>query len=229
MSRKPSIAAILIAAAIAAFSLGAARPGFAADPVALVEDVSGNPAGVDVMDYLATGKTVKLGGTDRLVIDYLRSCVRETITGGIVTIGADESRVVGGAVKREKVQCDGGKLRLTTDQAAKSGAIVFRGMPKQTEDHQAERTLYGSSPVVDLKGAGTLVIERLDQPGDTMVLKVEAQQLTRGTFYDLAKFDRTLAVGGLYRATCNGHSVVFKVDPSAQPGAAPLAGRLLRL
>ena len=38
-----------------------------------------------------------------------------------------------------------------------------------------------------------------------------------------------LVAGGLYRATGNGRSVVFKIDPMAQPGAAPLAGRLLRL
>jgi hypothetical protein len=228
MSRGSSIGAVLIAAAAASVMTGA-RPALAADPVALVEDVSGTSAGIDFMDYLTAGKTVKLGGTDRLVLDYLRSCVRETITGGVVTIGADESRVVGGAVKREKVQCDGGKLRLTTDQAAKSGAIVFRGVPKRTEDNQAERTLYGLSPIVDLKGPGTLVIERLDQSAEAMVIKVEAAQLTRGAFYDLAKSGRALAAGGLYRATGNGRSIVFKIDPTAQPGASPLAGRFLRL
>jgi hypothetical protein len=206
-----------------------ARPSLAADPVALVEDVSGTSAGVGFMDYLTAGKTVKLGGSDRLVLDYLRSCVRETITGGIVTIGADESRVIGGAVKREKVQCDGGKLRLTTDQAAKSGAIVFRGVPKPIADNQAERTLYGLSPIVDLKGTGTLVVERLDQSADPIVIKVETAQLTHGMFYDFSTAGRVLVAGGLYRATGNGRSVVFKIDPSAQPGAAPLAGRLLRL
>jgi hypothetical protein len=227
MSRRSFVDAILFTA-VTAGGLGS-LPALAADPVALVEDVSGTSAGIDFMDYLAAGKTVHLGGTDRLVIDYLRSCVRETITGGVVTIGADESRVVGGAVKREKVQCDGGKLRLTTDQAAKSGAIVFRGVPKRAEEVKVERTLYGLSPLVDLNGAGTLMIERLDQPDEPMVVNVQAEQLTRGTFYDLAKFGRALVAGGLYRATGNGRSVVFKIDPMAQPGAAPLAGRLLRL
>jgi hypothetical protein len=228
MSRRILIGAILFSATAAAGTLGP-PPALAADPVALVEEVSGTSAGIDFMDYLSAGKIFKLGSADKLVIDYLRSCVRETITGGVVTIGADESRVVGGTVKREKVQCDGGKLRLTTDQAAKSGAIVFRGMPKRSEEVKAERTLYGLSPMVDLKGAGTLVIERLDQPGEALVVNVLAEQLTRGTFYDLAKFGRVLIAGGLYRATGNGRSVTFKIDPTAQPGAAPLAGRLLRL
>jgi hypothetical protein len=47
-------------------------------PVALVEEVSGAPAGVEFMDYVETGKTLELarGG---IVLSYLNSCVRETI------------------------------------------------------------------------------------------------------------------------------------------------------
>jgi hypothetical protein len=112
VERFPS--AIAVIAAIAVFTC-LAGPVAAGDPVALVEDVSGNAAGVEFMDYLAAGQEIRLAPKDRLVIDYLRSCWRETITGGTVTIGAEQSNVASGTVGREKIECDGGKLRLTAD------------------------------------------------------------------------------------------------------------------
>lgn len=212
----------------------AAAPSRAAEPVALVEDVVGSPAGVEVMAYLTPGSVIRLGASDRLVVDYLASCVRETIKGGVVTIGTVSSNVAGGNVGRETVQCDGVPLKLSTQQAKQSGVVVFRGMPPSKGSRQAdpiavERTLYGLCPLIDLPGGGRLVIERLDQPGETMAIDIPAAQLIGGTFYDFAKSDRSLAAGGIYRATGGGQSVVFKIDPFAQPGRAPLAGRLLRL
>ena len=65
-------------------------------PVALVEEVSGAPAGVEFMDYVETGKTIELGARGGIVLSYLNSCVRETISGGTVTVGTDQSDVQGG-------------------------------------------------------------------------------------------------------------------------------------
>jgi len=222
---------------LTAFSLllGAAsfaQPAAAGDPVAMVEDVSGKPMGVAVMDYLSTGKVIQLGAADRLVISYFHSCTRERITGGVVTIRADQSDVVGGAVQREKVECDGGNLHLTTEQAAKSGVIVFRAPPKpggQTAEIPIERTLYGQSPLVDLRGGGKLVIERLDAAGEKLELDLPAASLLRGKFYDCAKHGVVLARGGVYRASVKGRSVVFKIDPLAEPGEVAFAARLLQL
>jgi hypothetical protein len=223
---------ILVALGCVGVSL-CAMPACAADPVALVEDVGGAPAGVEAMSYVTAGSVIRLGGAGRLVLDYLGSCVRETIKGGVVTVGTDASKVAGGTVGRETVQCDGGQLNLSTRQAAQSGVVVFR-MPPQRQANQAapvtvDRTLYGLCPLIDLPGGGTLVIERLDQPGEKLTVDIPAAQLTRGSFYDFAKTDRSLAAGGVYRATAGGRSIVFKVDPFAQPGQSPLAGRLLRL
>jgi hypothetical protein len=39
----------------------------------------------------------------------------------------------------------------------------------------------------------------------------------------------TLAPGGIYRAKLADRQIVFKIDPDAKPGDAPLAGRLARL
>src|SRR5438128_2137893 len=79
---------IAILAVAAGMMVGSAAPA-APGQVALVEDVTGNPAGVALMDYLETGKTIALGPRDSVVLSYMSSCVRETITGGTVTIGTD--------------------------------------------------------------------------------------------------------------------------------------------
>jgi hypothetical protein len=46
---------------------------------------------------------------------------------------------------------------------------------------------------------------------------------------DFAKSDVVLAPGGIYRAKLADREIVFKIDPDAKPGDAPLVGRLARL
>lgn len=217
-----SLVALFAAAGGAAFAAEA--------PVAVVEDVSGKAAGVESMDYVTPGQVIHLGSGDSLVLGYMQSCWQETISGGTVTVGREQSEVKGGAVKRTKVACDGGNLQLSAQQASKSGAVVFRGAPAKPKPvSQPQLTLYGLSPVVDLKGGGHLVIERLDRPGERIEVDIAAQQLFRGAFYDFAKADKALAPGGVYRASAgHGREIVFKVDPEARPGRAPIIGRLLR-
>jgi hypothetical protein len=220
-----------VIATIAVLSALDIAPAMAADPAALVEDVSGTSAGVEFMDYLAAGRELRLGPQDRLVIDYLRSCWRETISGGTVTIGVEQSTVTGGTVSRDKIECDGGRMRLTVEQAAKSGVVVFRAPPKPAAGHAAsvERTVYGLSPIFELGAGGRLVVERLDKQGAPLTLEIAPTQLLRGRFYDFAKDGRALVAGGVYRASIAGRSLVFQVDAKAKPGATAPAGRLLKL
>ena len=58
---------------------------------ALVEDVNSKSAGVQSMDYVVSGKQIRLGNQDTLVLSYLKSCWRETIVGGTVTVGASRA------------------------------------------------------------------------------------------------------------------------------------------
>src|SRR4051794_37521374 len=106
---------------IAILSIGAmAAASAAAAPVqvALVENLTGSPAGVEFMDYLETGKTIELGSRDTIVLSYMSSCMRETITGGKVTVGTDQSEVQAGKVTRTKVACDAGKMQFASNQPA---------------------------------------------------------------------------------------------------------------
>jgi hypothetical protein len=62
----------------------------AADPtgIAVVETLTGNPSGVEFMDYVRAGQVIRLGPHQTIVLSYVASCVRETITGGTVTEGS---------------------------------------------------------------------------------------------------------------------------------------------
>jgi hypothetical protein len=93
----------------------------------------------------------------------------------------------------------------------------------------AQITLYGLSPVIELKGGGKLVIERVDQPGERREYAVDGPQLLKGAFFDLARVGQALAAGGTYRASVGSRQIVFKIDSGAKPGASPVVGRLLRL
>jgi hypothetical protein len=93
----------------------------------------------------------------------------------------------------------------------------------------AQRTLYGLSPLFELPGPGELTVERLDKPGAKIDLSLTAADLVHRRFYDFAKYGRTLAGGGLYRATFGNTSVVFKLAQTAESGEAPPMARLLQL
>jgi hypothetical protein len=203
----------------------------AQSPAAVVEELAGNVPGVAFMDYVDPGQVIRLGAHDRIVLGYLKSCWRETITGGTVTVGPDQSEVAGGEVVRVKVACDGGKMMLSAELAGKSGAMVFRQAPKPQPVAllHPEFTLYGLSPVFELRPPGKLVLERLDQRGERHELAVTGQELMRGAFFDCAKAGIALAPGGIYRAKFADREIVFKIDPDAKPGDVPLLGRLARL
>ena len=209
--------------ALCAFAGGALASSIAtAGPVgvALVEDVTGNSAGVEFMEYVEKGKLIQLGPRDTIVLNYMGSCIRETITGGTVTVGTDRSEVQAGNVERNKVACDAGKMLLAADQAAQFGGRIVRGAPPDATDANPQFVLYGRSPIVELKSPGTLTIERIDQAGERKVVDIKAGNLVHGRFYDFAKRGPNLAAGGIYRASLGGQEVVFKVDPQAKPGHA---------
>jgi hypothetical protein len=182
------------------------------------------------MDYLEPGQVIKLTPKDTVVIGYMKSCWQETITGGTVTVGTEQSDVQGGQVVRSRPPCDGGKMLLTAELANVSAGAAFRAPPKgQHLPPRPEFTLYGLSPVVEVKPKGTLVIERIDQTGERHEVALGADRLTHGAFLDLAKAGIVLIAGGLYRVTAGAQEMVFQIDPGAKPGDTPIVGRLLRL
>ena len=116
------LAALAVAGAMAASAAAADSTG-----VALVEQVTGSPPGVEFMDYVRAGQIIRLGSHQTIVLAYVSSCLRETITGpGTVTVGTDRSDVQSAEVRRTRGQCNVGKA-IVPDVQGEFGARSFRG------------------------------------------------------------------------------------------------------
>jgi hypothetical protein len=196
-------------------------------PTALVEDVKSATAEIEFMDYVGNGQVIKLEPRDVLILSYLKSCEHETITGGTVTVGAERSNVRDGQIVSTKVPCDGGRIRLSSQQASKSAASAFR-----LQSANIEPTLFARTPAVQLPKvlAGedrTLLIERVDRHGESHKIKID-DTIAAARFYDLATINLSLTPGAIYDASIGGHKMTFQIDAKAKSGPAPIVSRLLR-
>ncbi len=216
--------ALLSASAVGISYLPASAQTQPSQPAAIVEDVDGAVADVGVFEYLEAGRLIRLSAGETLVLGYLNSCLREIIHGGDVTVGADQSSVIGGLVIREEVECDGGSTDLSVAEASQSGVIAFRqGSKSSSRGTQAEPIrIFSSEPVFTFSQEATeLIIHRLDQ--DETDLHVPVQQ----AWLDLADHNLSLGAGGLYEARVGTAKMVFEIASHA--GAdGPLVGRVIR-
>ena len=207
--------------------LALASPAAAESPVAVVEDIKGKVTGAEFMDYVTPKAVIEIGDGGSVILSYLKSCRRETISGtGTVIIGTEESAVHLAEVKAEKTNCDPNQTNATTRETSGVAATVLRSVDSSTPRPQI--TLYGASPLVEAKGRGKLVIRRLDVPGERQEINLGGTQL-KGRFLDFASENVALVPGGLYAAAFKSSQIVFLVDAQAKPGATPIVGRLLRL
>lgn len=208
-----------------------AGPAVAQSPVAVVEDVQGKVTGAEFMDYVTPKTVIKVPAGGAVTISYMKSCQREKISGlGTVIIGTDESFVQFADVKREKTDCDSTQSHATTKATSEAAATVLRSLAsdKSGPKIRTQLTLYGSSPMVEAKGKGTLLVERLDVKGERQQIELNGSQ-PKGKFYDFASANRALTPGGIYSASFGTSKMVFLVDANAKPGATPIVGRLIRL
>lgn len=198
-------------------------------PAAIVEEVKGDVPGVEFMDYVLPGKVIKLGAKGEIVLNYLNSCVRETIRGGVVVVGSEQSKVSLADVQSAKVDCAGPKPLLSDSEASQSAATAFRSIATAQGNPAAPVvTVYGVAPLFDVAGKGRLVIERKDVAGERQDIAVDSKTLSKGRFADLGKLGKPLTAGGLYAASFGGRNIVFKVDAMARRDEGPVIGRLLR-
>ena len=226
-SRSNAFGAAVLAGCLALSQQALGRAPAPLIPTALVEDIKSASADVEFMDYVATGKVIKLEPGDVLVLSYLRSCEYETITGGTVRIGPNRSEVEGGQITRAKVPCNGGNMTLSSAQANASGASSFR-----LQQVSLELTAYALPPVVEIPKlrsgeSRTLVIERLSRPSERVTIEID-ESLANGGLLDLGKADARLAPGDGYTATLGSRKLTFKVDARATTKKSPLVSKLLR-
>ena len=211
--------------------LALSSPAAADSPVAVVEEIQGKVTGAEFMDYVTPKSVIKIGDGGSIVLSYLKSCRRETISGaGTVVVGAEASTVDLAVLKAEKTNCDSSQAQVTTRDTSGVAAILLRSVDqsKAASLPAPQLTLYGASPMVEAKGRGTLTVRRLDLVGERHQIALGGTQL-KGRFVDFAGEDVALVPGGLYAATFKSQEIVFRVDAHAKPGATPIVGRLLRM
>ncbi len=197
-------------------------------PVAVVEDLQGKVTGADVMDYVVPGQVIKLSAGSSIVIGYLKSCWRETISGiGTVIVGTEQSSVHLAEFKAGKVPCDTTQAERINKEAGESAATVVRSL--KDEKGPAPLVLHGQSPILATSERGKLVVERIDVKGERYEVDLAKAHPARGKFYDLSKSNVMLKPGGAYSMTVNSKTTSFVVDGDAVPGAGPVIGRLVTL
>lgn len=217
-----SRAALKLAPLIALICAGAAAlfpAGASAQAVAILEEIAGATGKHEAFDELKAGERIELGQGGRAVIGYLGSCARETIDGGTVVVGTDQSQIEGGKVARETVACEATQLVLTDQEAGQSATVVFRGPPWEKWVRQI---VPSPSPVVLAEGK-SLKIKRLDEDEKSVTVP-----LTSG-HVDLAAEKVALTPGGFYELTAGEKQMVIKIDPAAQSAPMPVTSRLVRL
>jgi len=134
--------ALTLASLVATPSGGVAAP----MQVALVENVTGQSARVEVMDYLDAGQTIRLAPQDTIILSYMHSCVREMITGGTVTVGTDQSEVKAGKVTRTKLDCGERTFVLNGSSEVQTAGKVFRGLKRESSEALAGGPAESSVP-----------------------------------------------------------------------------------
>lgn len=201
----------------------------AAPPVAVVEDVQGKVTGAEFMDYVVPGQVIKLGPGGKVVLGYMKSCWRETISGiGTVIVGSEQSAVHLADFKTEKVACDPTQAQHIGKELGESAATVFRSLRDENKT-PPPLVLHGQSPIVSISERGKLVVERTDVMGERYEVDLTTAPLVHGRFYDLGKRNIALTRGGAYAIKLKSKVATFVVDPNATPGAGPVIGRLVTL
>jgi hypothetical protein len=197
-------------------------------PVAVVEDVQGKVSGAELMDYVVPGQVIKLGTGGMVVLGYMKSCWRETISGiGTVIVGTEQSAVHLAEFKADKVACDPSQAQHVGHETGESAAALVRSLNEP--EPPPSLVLHGLSPMIATSERGKLVVERLDVRGERYEVDLTQSSLTRGKFYDFARTRIALKPGGRYSATLKSRQIVFLIDADAAPGTGPIIGRLLPL
>ena len=74
--------------------LALVSPAAAQSPVAVVEDIQGKVTGAEFMDYVTPKAVIKIADGGSVVLSYLKSCRRETISGVGTVAVCDRARSV---------------------------------------------------------------------------------------------------------------------------------------
>jgi hypothetical protein len=208
-------------AAICTSALFAASASAQAPAVAILEEIAGAAGKHEAFDELKAGERLDLGAGGRAVVGYLGSCIRETIDGGTVVIGQDQSDVEGGKVARETIPCEATQLVLSEEEAGKSATVAMRPMPWVRETKQIVPSL---SPLIWVEAKGQLTVKRYDtEDQEVLTFPIKDGKV------DLAEHRVELVPNGYYELQAGNKRMVIQIHSNAHAGAMPAMSRLVRL
>jgi hypothetical protein len=132
----------------------------AQDLAALVSDASDATPKLAQDDVLSVGAQFDLGTDGTVTLTYLNSCNLESIVGGHVTIGTEQSTVTGGKVTLQKLNCFNADEPLSAPGNGEAGGAFSR-------DPFADPVVQSTQPIFiasqsSLRAKTTFVIQRLD-------------------------------------------------------------------
>jgi hypothetical protein len=105
-------------------------PAFAGDAVALIEGLTSPSQRVELMAYAHVGQVIHLNADQTMVLSYRDTCIRETITGGTITIGTEQSEVRSAAkLERTQNNCDLGKVDVNQTEGMSGKAFRTLNAP----------------------------------------------------------------------------------------------------
>ncbi len=183
--------------------------------VAIVENSTRNEGPGQAFDMLPENTVLDLAQGETIVLGYLKSCVRETITGGKVTVGLKESVVEGGKVTREKTECTETRLALTADESQQSATIAFR-------PGDAIRHIFTRQPMIIAEKSEKVKIMPFDG-GETWNLAPESGRI------DFLSAKLEMQPGQRYRVTGDVATIIIEVDPAASAGVNGILERVVVL
>jgi len=215
----PPLKTYLITLALAG-SLAGGAPLFAAEPTALIEEISGGDGQLSVMDYVTPGRSIDLGAGGKLVISYIDSCKTETISGGVVTVGLAASEVEGGTVETVEAACQGSGVVLAAGTQDAAGTVyrvsAFQGADWDERTIKGERPIFRWSSAAE-EGLAALVILDMDQDPPAVVWRGTTDATTLAYPADAPP----LEVGIPYQAQLTlpggkAMQVTFSIDPGLE-------------
>ena len=195
----------------------------AADPVAFVEDASAN-APVRPFSHLREGDVIRLDANAEVTVGYIASCIQEHARGGVLTIGRERGRVVGGTRTERKLDCGGGVADVSGERGELSAALVMRNgnKAKKSVTRKPERTVASTGPVIaPWKAVSFVLLTRIDRPEPSRTIALA------GAAADLSALGIALAPGGVYRAEAGESSTIFGIAADASGAGGPVLPRLV--
>jgi len=184
-------------------------------PTAIVERVTGAAVELKKYQILWTEEAFDLKEGEEVVLSYFVSCLTETIVGGHVEVGQEESSVSGGNVSTEYVYCDGGQPGWM--------ACAFEHGSLQ----EPYILMFSTYPLLLFYGQdeGVVTVERIDSG------QLAQRHAFEGGVLDFAEMGIAFDKGAEYRFSLEGQDIVAKAriwsKASGKPGTAN--GRFLAI